>query len=868
MTVATIYNYNEPSEKSPCSYEGFRNINITNNKDFILGGMFPVSHDYNSKQNYYSRQTNLEMLEAMLFAIDRINNDMNLLPNLTIGYDVRDTFNSDISGLWEAYTFYKEYIAPGDHGTSNSLLGVVGPAYSTVSYTVANFLSLKFAQIPLVSYASSDAALSNKDIYKYFLRTFPSDTLQASAMVDLMSYFEWEYVSVISNNNEYGDSVSNAFIDVAGQHNICLDHSAKIDIPPLEAEFNKSIVKAVRTLLKSSASVVVVFSDEDTVLALFEELKQTNSSRKFMWIASDRWTNSHLVYEKYPEIAKGTFGFQLHTEHVEEFADYFSQLTPSTNIRDLYFLEYYKYYCNENGTDCPNGVTSNPKYSQGNIVPLIIDAVYVFAHALQNFLNDNCDSPIRWNRDTQQCDGMKYNLTGQALLSYLLNVSFSGIQNRIVSFDEDGDPIELGVYEITHLQINESGQYEYASVGFWNPAYKEKALILNNIDGIEKVNSSCSEPCSEGMIVSINNENCPSCFECIPCVGPTYSMNSTAKNCSLCGDNHWGNDPLSGSTQCVPVKVRHLDFSSGWSIVSMCIASIALIILVAIIVIFVIHWNTPVVKSLDREQMVMLLFGIGICCILTYVTVAPPSTAVCVFQRIGVWLCFSLAFGALLLKIVRIAKIFYSIESSAERPSFIDSKYQITFTLAIVFGQLILVAIGLGIDPPVVKRDPEEVRTSYGQFGIAPEIIETCQQPHTAILVLSVIYNTVIIIGCIILGWMTRRFPDNFNEAERVMFTSFTLMVIWVLFVPLYFYTKHELQMGVLSLGINLSAVALIAGIFFPRVYIILFQKHKNTREYVSQQNYKYTSGTTQSSNSSIVFQQSKKLILLYGSQI
>ena len=39
-------------------------------------------------------------------------------------------------------------------------------------------------------------------------------------------------------------------------------------------------------------------------------------------------------------------------------------------------------------------------------------------------------------------------------------------------------------------------------------------------------------------------------------------------------------------------------------------------------------------KSLDREQMVMLLVGIGICCVLTYIVVAPPSTGVlCVSEN-------------------------------------------------------------------------------------------------------------------------------------------------------------------------------------------------------------------------------------------
>ena len=415
----------------------------------------------------------------------------------------------------------------------------------------------------------------------------------------------------------------------------------------------------------------------------------------------------------FPDIANGTFGFQLNAEYVGEFAYYFSQLTPDTNIRDPFFPNYYTAYCNPNGTHCPYGLINHPYYSQGNHVPLIIDAVYVFAHAIQNFLDDNCDSPLRWNRTAQHCDGIKLSLTGENLLGYLFNVTFNGIQNHNVSFDEHGDPpgvyeiIRLqtsdngqddncdsplrwnrtaqhcdgmklsltgenllgylhnvtfsgiqdrivsfdddgnppGVYEIIRLQTNDSGQYKYVSLGFWNSAHAENALTLNNTDGIEKIDSTCSDPCNEGYIRSITNQNCPSCFECIPCVGPTYSMNSSGTNCSLCSDNHWGNNPLSGSTHCVPVEVRHLDFSNGWSITSMCIASITLIILAVITVIFVMTWNTPVVKSSGREQMVMLLIGIGACCVLTYIVVAPPSTGVCVFQRIGVWLCFSLALG-------------------------------------------------------------------------------------------------------------------------------------------------------------------------------------------------------------------------------
>ena len=386
---------------------------------------------------------------------------------------MRDSCNDEIIGLDEAVDFQWDY----DKSNNISFLGIVGPAYNSVTHSVATLLSLQIIQIPLISFASTDAALSNKDLYGYLLRTIPSDTLQTDAMVDLVSYFEWEYVSVIFNDNDFGVSASNAFIDIAMGCSICID--AKI--PILSSRPNETIAEAVKSLLKSKATGVIVFTDEDTIIhvelfvELIEELNKTNATCKFVWIASDRWANLHLVLENFTEIAKGMYAFQPHINRVKEFDDYFSQLIPSTNVRNPFFHDpqyngiYYHLYCNTEGSgngsgsgveyDCPDDLTAKPDYSQGHNVPHIIDAVCAFAHALQNFLDFNCDSPIRWNRTVQLCNGMKYPLTGKKFLGYLLNVTFYGTQNHTMSFDENGDP--SGVYEISNLQINENGEYEY-----------------------------------------------------------------------------------------------------------------------------------------------------------------------------------------------------------------------------------------------------------------------------------------------------------------------------------------------------------------------------------------------------------------------
>ena len=400
LTSATVYNYNETSERVPflnndALLGGFRDVI---NKDFILGGLFPV---YDCADLTVG---DLESLEAMLFAIDRVNNDNTLLPNLVIGYDVRDTCTSEIAGFRQALDII---IRLGN--SSAPLLGIIGPAANSVTLPIANLFDLY--RIPMVSYASSSATLSNKNLFGYFLRTVPSSNLQAHAMADLISHFGWGYVSVIfTDDYEYGDPGSDTFIDSAMQHKICVD--VKLPIPPLEEsktnyeEFNKSIEKAISMLLSSKASVVVVFTDEQTVLALFEELSKRNTTDTFVWIASDKWINSDLVNYRFPEIANGTFGFRLLNEHVKEFDDYFSQLTSITNIRDQFFQDYiyYTVYCNRS-RDCPDDLTDDPNYLQDDAVPFVIDAVYVFAHAIQNFLDDNCDSPLRWKHTTQQCDG-------------------------------------------------------------------------------------------------------------------------------------------------------------------------------------------------------------------------------------------------------------------------------------------------------------------------------------------------------------------------------------------------------------------------------------------------------------------------------
>ncbi|TWW62392.1 Metabotropic glutamate receptor 4 [Takifugu flavidus] len=97
------------------------------------------------------KEKGIHRLEAMLFALDRINNDNNLLPNITLGSRILDTCSRDTHALEQSLTFVQALIEKDS--TDVKCLGggspiitkperVEGASSSSVSIMVANILRL------------------------------------------------------------------------------------------------------------------------------------------------------------------------------------------------------------------------------------------------------------------------------------------------------------------------------------------------------------------------------------------------------------------------------------------------------------------------------------------------------------------------------------------------------------------------------------------------------------------------------------------------------------------------------------------------------------------------------------------------------
>lgn len=124
--------------------------------DIILGGLFPVhaKGDRGVPCGELKKEKGIHRLEAMLYAIDQINKDPDLLTNITLGVRILDTCSRDTYALEQSLTFVQALIekdgsdvkcANGDppiFTKPDKISGVIGAAASSVSIMVANILRL------------------------------------------------------------------------------------------------------------------------------------------------------------------------------------------------------------------------------------------------------------------------------------------------------------------------------------------------------------------------------------------------------------------------------------------------------------------------------------------------------------------------------------------------------------------------------------------------------------------------------------------------------------------------------------------------------------------------------------------------------
>lgn len=379
-------------------HSGYHGANFTSAKhrDFymngtlIFAGLFPIHY---APQNNYTTSNELcqgkfnirgfEEALAMLYALEQINNDLKILPGITIGADIKDTCSSVDFAIRKClnFSFVKknmenlmcERTRPKRSLAHDPMtVAIVGLGTSDVAMAVANFAGLFY--VPVVSYSSSSRLLSNRIRFKYFLRTVSSDTLMARAVIDFLRALKWNFVHVLYSDTDYGRSAIETF-----EHVLSASKGAKICLAVkrtftqhTNAREIEGFLGEIRAKQNSQAKAVLLFTtmeDTELILKYFDKL----GMKDYVFIATDHYTGSINRFHSSKEMLGRIVGVTPHTGHAEKFVKYFERFNDS-NSACPWMDEYRRQHLNNPG-------------QLSAYVPYVIDAVYAAAYGLHSLLN-------------------------------------------------------------------------------------------------------------------------------------------------------------------------------------------------------------------------------------------------------------------------------------------------------------------------------------------------------------------------------------------------------------------------------------------------------------------------------------------------
>ncbi|XP_045928768.1 extracellular calcium-sensing receptor-like [Micropterus dolomieu] len=819
--------------------------------DVVLGGLFEVHYTSVFPERTFTSEPQQPSCKGfdppgfrhamtMAFAIDEINKNSNLLPNVTLGYSLYDNCGALVIGFSGALSLAsgreEQFLLQQNCLGTPPVLAIVGDHYSTFSIATSNVLGLY--KMPIVSYFATCSCLSDRQRFPSFFRTIPSDSFQVRAMIQILKRFGWTWVGLIVSDDDYGHHVAQSFqSDLAQSGGGCL---AYLEVLPWDSDPNE--VKRIVHLIKTStARVVMVFAHKIHMIQLMEEVVRQDVKGR-QWITSESLTTATVLQTpRLMPYLNGTLGIAIRRGEIPGLRKFLLQICPDQNGNNnngknmvRQFWEY-TFQCKfdpagwvEDGgalctgqEDIENVETEFLDLSNLRPEYNVYKAVYALAHALDDMLQ--CE-PGRGPFSGHSCATLQ-RLEPWQLVHYLQKVNFTTPFGDQVSFDENGDA--LPIYDIMNWLWLPDGRTKLQNVGVVKrSAFKGEELTIDedkiiwNFLSKEPPHSVCSESCPPGTRMATKKGEPVCCFDCIPCSEGKISNKTDSTECIICPEDFWSSPQRD---HCVPKKTEFLSYHEPLGI---CLTSTSLLgtfICVVVLGIFTYHRRTPMVRTNNSELSFLLLVSLKLCFLCSLLFIGRPSVWTCQLRHVAFGISFVLCVSCILVKTMVVLAVFKASKPGGGSNLKWFGAVQQRGTV------FVLTCIQAAICSAwIVSASPEPHKnTQYHN----DKIVYECAVGSTVGFAALLGYIGLLAILSFLLAFLARNLPDNFNEAKLITFSMLIFCAVWVAFVPAYVNSPGKYADAVEVFAILASSFGLLVALFGPKCYIILLRPDRNTRK-------------------------------------
>ncbi|XP_071972749.1 vomeronasal type-2 receptor 26-like [Engystomops pustulosus] len=221
-------------------------------------------------------------LVAFFYAVDEINKNPSILPNLTLGYHIYDScsdYRMAIRSIIQILSGPGNTV-PNYSCTQNKVMGFIGDHFTSTTLPIAQLLGIyPYTQI---SYGATDTLLRDRNLFPSLFRTVPDDNTTYSVVCHFIENLGWNWVGIIASDDDAGDRETRLLTDLLASRGICVAFVLQCGHPfkYLEKEKQEIYREEIR---KSSAKIIILCGTHSNHIQIFlNRLRDVIEDRTFI----------------------------------------------------------------------------------------------------------------------------------------------------------------------------------------------------------------------------------------------------------------------------------------------------------------------------------------------------------------------------------------------------------------------------------------------------------------------------------------------------------------------------------------------------------------------------------------------------------
>uniref|UniRef100_A0A8C6X2X1 G-protein coupled receptors family 3 profile domain-containing protein n=1 Tax=Naja naja TaxID=35670 RepID=A0A8C6X2X1_NAJNA len=723
----------------------------------------------------------------MVFAVKKINEDNQLLPNTTLGFIIHDRY-AGYHAKMELFSSQNRYVPNYKCGILNKLISVTGNIDPGIFSDMATILDTYKVPQAFSSYSSPHLPTTN------------GTELYYRAIIQLLVHFRWTWVGVL------GSTSDNLMYSEFYLHGICIAFFEKFKPLYINNFIDnlKWLVETFHLLVKSKANAIIL-DDENLLnvrwLLRLPEMEMVSINLKGkVWIMASQKGLASFFYQKSwdVQILHGTLTFATYSGEIIGFQHFLQTRNHFSSKEDGFVKNVWEQafgcvFPNPSENKETENVCTGKEKLQSLPGPFfemrmtshsysIYNAVYAVAHALH--------AMTFGQQHSRKLNGRKLNLQNLQpwQLHFLLQrVSFNNSVGDEISFDENRELITKLDMENWVIFPNQS--FHRVKVGKLDPWAAEDKMFTVHEETLPI--SMCTESCLPGYFRKKQEAKPFCCYDCLRCPKEEMSSQNDMNDCLKCPQDQY---PNKDQDSCIPRKISFLSYKEPMGLTNN--RNLTYILLISLILSFL--------------------------CSLQFLFV--PGNIICLLRQISFGVIFSVAVSSVLAKTITVVLAFMATKPGSRMKNWMGRRLATSIVLSGSLIQTGICTVWLLTFPPFPDVD------THSEME---EIILQCNEGSAIMFYCVLGYMGFLAAASFTVAFLSRNLPSSFNEAKCLTFSMLIFCCVWLSFVPSYLSTKGKYMVAVEIFSILASSAGLLVCIYFPKCYIIIIKPELNNKEHL-----------------------------------